>query len=300
MRGLKSAYSVEQGLATLGPEMVRIRTMLDRRFLEWARTRRAAPMLFPPLMRVKDLSRFDYFKNFPHLAASVSRIAASKLEAEYALKAGVEEIAAEHMTSSAHVLPSAACYNVYLHLQDTRLDAPAYVTTIASCFRNETEYAGLSRLWGFSMREIVCVGPMDAVQEHLLSFKGMIQGFLRGLGLPFEIKAATDPFFQPANPRASMQALFPTKEEFVYGGSLAFGSMNFHRNFFGDRCRITTADGKPAYTGCVAFGIERWLHALLDHFKSPEEAIRALSAPPARPVSAARRRRHEAARSLAT
>lgn len=297
MREQKSAYSVDQGLATLGPELVRVRTLLDARFLDWAQACQAAPMLFPPLMRVKDLSRFDYFKNFPHLAAPVARIAPSKLESEYALKAGVEEIPAEHMTSSAYVLPSAACYNIYLHLQDQRLDAPAYVTTVASCFRNETEYDGLKRLWGFSMREIACVGPMDAVQAHLRSFKERISGFLRCLGLPHEIKAASDPFFQPTNPRAQMQALFPTKEEFVYGSSLAFGSMNFHRNFFGDRCRITTADGKPAYTGCVAFGIERWLHALLDHFKTPEAATRALTI--ARLVGGPRRRGGEGARSVA-
>jgi len=277
MRELKSDYSVDRGLATLGPDMVGLRTLLDARFLEWARSCEAAPMLFPPLMRVKDLSGFDYFRNFPHLAASVAKIEPAKLEAEYARKGTVEEIPNAHMTASAHVLPSAACYNIYLYLRETKLDEPARITTIASCFRNETEYNGLERLWGFSMREIACIGPMDAVQAHLLSFKERIQGFLRELGLPFEIKAANDPFFQPTNPRVRMQLLFPTKEEFVYGGSLAFGSLNFHRNFFGDRCRIQAADGTPAYTGCVAFGIERWLHALTTHFKGPERAIRALT-----------------------
>ncbi|MBI3298246.1 MAG: hypothetical protein HYZ75_08790 [Elusimicrobia bacterium] len=278
MRRLESDYSVDGGLATLGPELVRIRTLLDARFLEWAQPCQASAMLFPPLMRVKDLSHLDYFKNFPHLAATVTRIDPAKLEAEYARKAAVEEIAKDHMASSGHVLPSAACYNIYLFLRDARLEGPAYITTIASCFRNETEYNGLERLWGFSMREIACIGSMDAVQAHLSSFKETIQGFLRDLGLPFEVKAANDPFFQPANPRARMQLLFPTKEEFVYGGSLAFGSLNFHRNFFGDRCRIVNADGTPAYTGCVAFGIERWLHALLEHFKGPAEALRALTA----------------------
>jgi len=74
-----------------------------------------------------------------------------------------------------------------------------------------------------------------------------------------------------------MQRLFPQKEELVYGGSVAIGSLNFHRNFFGERCRITADDGQPAYTGCVAFGLERWMHALLDrHQGDPEAATRAL------------------------
>lgn len=278
MREIKSHYSVERGLATLGPDMVRVRSLLDARFLEWAQDCAASPMLFPALMKVKDLSRFDYFKNFPHLAASVARIEPSKLDAEYARKGAVDEIPREHMTASDHVLPSAACYNIYLYLQKTTLEGAAHITTIASCFRNEKEYNGLERLWGFSMREIACIGPADAVHAHLRSFKDRIREFLSELGMPYEIKAANDPFFQPTNPRARMQQLFPTKEEFVFGETVAFGSLNFHRNFFGDRCAILTADGKPAYTGCVAFGIERWLHALLAHFKSPEAAIRALNA----------------------
>lgn len=290
MAKTKSHYSVDQGLATLGPDMVRIRTFLEARFLEWAGVCGAAPMLFPPLMKIKDLSRFDYFKNFPHLAASVARIEPGRLDADYARKESVAEIPREHMTASEHVLPSAACYNIYLYLRETTLESPAYITTVASCFRNEKEYNGLERLWGFSMREIACIGPAEAVQAHLGSFKETIRTFLGALGLPYEIKAANDPFFQPTNPRAKMQLLFPTKEEFVYGGTLAFGSLNFHRNFFGDRCGIRTADGKAAYTGCVAFGIERWLHALTAHFKSPENVIRALAKSPAaaggRPPSA--------------
>ena len=128
------------------------------------------------------------------------------------------------------------------------------------------------------MREIACIGPMADVQKHLLTFKERIGGFLNDLGLPFELKAASDPFFQPMDAKAKMQLLFPTKEEFVYGGSLAFGSLNFHRNFFGERCRIAAPDGKAAYTGCVAFGLERWLQALLGRFKGPAAVLRALSA----------------------
>jgi seryl-tRNA synthetase len=91
-----------------------------------------------------------------------------------------------------------------------------------------------------------------------------------GLGLATEIGA--DPFYEPQSSRALMQQLFPQKEELVYQGSVAIGSVNFHRNFFGERCDIRTSDGQPAFTGCVAFGIERWLYALLDRFQNDVEA----------------------------
>lgn len=116
------------------------------------------------------------------------------------------------------------------------------------------------------MREIVCLGSTEAVQGHLRAFKVRILAFAERLGLGLEVAAATDPFYQPSSSVAVMQKLFPQKEEFQYKGELAIASVNFHRNFFGERCRIRTRDGEPVFTGCVAFGIERWLHALLDRF----------------------------------
>jgi seryl-tRNA synthetase len=275
-------YSVDHGLATLGPELVEIRTLLEGQFLNWAAGIQAAPMLFPSLMRVKDLDGFDYFRNFPHLVTIASQLHSDRLT-EYSKLPAVATVPGPHLADAEFVLPSAACYNIYLHLENSVLQAPRYITTVASCYRNEKEHVGLRRLWNFTMREIVCVGPQDAVQAHLASFKKKILEFTGELGLEVAIEVASDPFFQPqgsaeqpsSGARALLQKLFPTKEEFVYGGVVAIASVNFHRNFFGERCRIRTPDEKPAYTGCVAFGIERWLHALTDKFKGDTKAIAA-------------------------
>ena len=51
------------------------------------------------------------------------------------------------------------------------------------------------------------------------------------------------------------------KEELLCG-DLAIASLNFHRNFFGERCGIQLASGGPAFTGCVGMGLERWIHVL--------------------------------------
>ena len=53
----------------------------------------------------------------------------------------------------------------------------------------------------------------------------------------------------------------PTKHELVFDGHLAVASVNNHHDFFGSEFGITR-DGRPASTGCLAFGIERWLHAV--------------------------------------
>jgi seryl-tRNA synthetase len=269
----ESLYTVRGGLATLGPAMVAIKSALDRRFVAWADEIGAVAMLYPTLMQAADLAKLDYFRNFPHLAVAASRVRPERLEAGFGEDTGLAAIPAADLTEARYVLPSAACYNVYIHLQGEVLDAPRYITTVASCYRNENHYDELQRLWNFTMREIVCLGPADAVQEHLRTFKPRILAFAAGLGLDLNVEFATDPFYQPGSSVAVMQKLFPQKEELQYQGTLAIASLNFHRNFFGERCAIRMADGEPAFTGCVAFGIERWMHALLDRFGGDAEAV---------------------------
>ncbi|GAB2620190.1 hypothetical protein GCM10027168_60320 [Streptomyces capparidis] len=266
--------STRGGLATLGPEALRLRAALDGVFTGWAAEVGAPAVQYPPLMRVEDLHRLDYFQNFPHLAilgAALTEQAAP----EYATgEPRQPAVPAGHLTEAAYALPSAACYNVYLDVAGVELaDGPHKVTTVATCFRRETHYDGLRRLLGFSMREIVCVGERDAVLDHLQVFRKKVSGFLADLGLPVDIQAASDPFFDASAGRALMAQLFPVKEEFVFDGALAIGSLNFHRNFFGERCEIRTANGEPAFTGCVAFGLERWISALTSHFGTGEAEL---------------------------
>jgi hypothetical protein len=71
------------GLATFGPEVVRIIELLEGCFLWWAEEFKADAMIFPPLIRVEDLNRLDYFRNFPHLGVFASRIQEGLLRNKY-------------------------------------------------------------------------------------------------------------------------------------------------------------------------------------------------------------------------
>jgi hypothetical protein len=274
-----TSLHVRGGLATAGPEVIDLRAALEERFLGWAADCAAAQRLYPALTRVADLSRIDYFKNFPHLAiigSSLTGEAARRFGETEPAAARRDEISRDDLADAGYALPSAACYNIYFDLAGTRLAGTERITTVATCFRREDHYDGLRRLLGFTMREIVCVGTRDDVLDHLGAFKKTVSSFLAQLDLPVSIETASDPFFEAGGRRALMNQLFPTKEEFVFDASLAIGSMNFHRNFFGERCDIRTADGEYAYTGCVAFGIERWIAALTS--KHPSATYRELSA----------------------
>lgn len=269
-------YRIEGGLATLGPAMLELRSELDETFVGWAGEIGARSMVFPALLPASYLESIDYFRNFPHLALAASRIRPEVLKERYAAGREVRRIEAEDLEGADYVLPSAACYNVYRHLHGTKLEEARYITTIATCFRNEEAYDDLRRLWSFTMREIVCVGTAETVKAMLGGFKEKLRAYFGALDLDVELQFATDPFYEPQSSTARLQKLFPQKEECVYGGSLAIASLNFHRNFFGERCDIRLPDGSPAFTGCTAFGLERWLWALLDRYEqSPEQALEA-------------------------
>jgi seryl-tRNA synthetase len=239
---------------------------LDRLFLEWARAWNAAEYAFPPFLAARDLGRTDYFKSFQHLATfPVSLSEEEDALVEFATKNARVERALELGSTRAveDVLTPAACYHVYAHFQESALREPTYVTTQATCFRREAHYSALERQWSFTMREIVCLATAPVVRDFLSVMRERLGEFFRVTALPVSFEPATDPFFQGArHPKHFAQELETVKWEMVFAGRLAMGSLNYHRNYFGESFAIRSA-GAPAFSACVAFGIERWIHAIV-------------------------------------
>lgn len=267
-------FQAVDGFAVLSAEGMAVQQALDRWILDRAGEVGAEQMRFPYLLPLQDLARFDYFHNFPHLGLCACTVSERRWTAysDNDPAATADRIPAADLDDAAFALPPAACYNVYLHARGQDLGQERVVTTVAQCFRNETHYKGLERLRGFTMREIVRIGLPAGITAHLGHFRQRIMGLGQALGLDLKIEVATDPFFDRSSDRALAAGLFPTKEEFVFDGTLAIASLNYHRNFFGERCGITL-NGTVASTGCVAFGLERWLHALDRRFEGDARRI---------------------------
>jgi len=89
------------------------------------------------------------------------------------------------------------------------------------------------------------------------------------LGCTFE--TANDMFFtQDFSVKASFQRLHQGKKELRLQlpwekQSLSVFSSNFHAATFGKAFNIVVS-GRPATTGCVAWGYERWVYALFSQF----------------------------------
>lgn len=228
----------------------------------------ATPMIVPSILPAVELRRIDYFTSFPHLIClpASPRADADTLEAFRRANGadGEGPLVVEAFDELRAVLAPAACYGVYPALRDMKLaDAGEVFDVRATCFRREAFFESLRRLGTFTMREAVYVGTMDGAQAHLENGRARVLALADHYGLSVAVEAATDPFFDPArSKRYAHQKLFPSKFE-ICVGEMAIGSLNLHRNFFGEAYRITCGD-VPASTACVAYGIERWLAAVLD------------------------------------
>ena len=264
------SFDDREGLLTLKGQSVQLHRHLDALFREWAEIVNAIEYSFPPVLSVYSLDLADYFSSFPHLATLTTRIdpqsdslaQLTKTDAQQSLTK-IDQI---HLSPSQYVLPSAACYSVYNHFRGQQLDKDQFITVVSPCFRYEESYSASQRQWSFHMREIVCLGQEKTVQKFLAQYNQHLLNVLEEAGLPVQIEQATDPFFDKRDPRKLIQKLEPVKKEILYQGKLAISSLNFHRNFFGERFKILDVLGEPISSGCVAFGLERWLYACIQEY----------------------------------
>ncbi len=236
-------------------------TALDEAVVGLAGQWAAVHCRFSPLIAAADLDRIDYFRSFPHLVTLPATVATDRAARQrFVDRAGTATgtVPLVEHEPIRHALTPAACYPVYPAFADRSLDRPTFLTMASTCFRREATFVPLRRQWAFTMREIVCLGTSDEVGDFTAGGRQLVETLCRRMDLPMEWQVADDPFFNPeSNGRALMQRLWPTKHEAVVDG-LAICSVNRHHDHFGHAFSIAR-DGRSAHSGCVAFGLDRWL-----------------------------------------
>ncbi|MFJ6463161.1 hypothetical protein ACIQM0_19355 [Streptomyces sp. NPDC091387] len=270
--GLKSPGP---GLIPLDPVHTALLRGLDTLLTRLAGRLGAPEVVGPPLLPADGLTKLDYFRNFPQLGVSAGAFTPEALDvlADGGPPSGLP------LRPTGYLLPSATCYGLLLSLEGSDVgDEGLRLSATGRCFRNETHYDALRRLWGFHMREVLYLGTKDGAVEHLEQGAEFVQETAALLGLELTRAAADDPFYDKGGSRARLMALDPVKHEFSAPDGTAIASVNRHRNFFGERLDIRAGSHGPVYSACVAFGVERWVHAMILAHGSPEQALERLSA----------------------
>ncbi len=265
-----SLWEVAPGVVGLKGPVVLLLSEIEAALADLARAETPNEWRAPNGVSFRTLERAQYFASFPQWLTAASHLSGDATVLEGIASATSPGAAARSSLAPADVaLPPAVCYNTYAALADSVVVSPTLMTAQGTCWRHEAgRISALERGWAFTMREIVCLGSERDVKEFLDRAAGRVTALERVLGIDADLEAASDPFFAPtARGRAALQRIKGLKQELVFrfadGRPLAIASFNDHELFFGEAFGISLTDGAPAWTGCVAFGLERWLLAVL-------------------------------------
>jgi len=226
----------------------------------------AEAMLAPSLISDRTLARAGYFRSFPQHVTFASHLQDAHLENADAL-----DLRATDLASPAGCLSPAVCYHVYgLYENQAVPETGAVHGVCGKCYRHEGAGASdLRRLWEFTMRELVFLGPPEVVLANRDQSIEMISEILDTHQLAGEIRTASDPFFLAPDALAKTYSQLKSDSKFevslfLSGGErLAAGSVNYHADFFGRAFHASVEPSGTMHSACVAFGLERWVYAFL-------------------------------------
>lgn len=225
-------------------------------------------MRFPPLLSRTHYLATDHIQNFPDLMGSVHSFQGSEREHLALLdkKTKGEDWTAD-LDPTELMLTPAACYPLYPTATGTLSKMGRTIDLRSFVFRHEPS-VDPARMQIFRQREYVRLG--DAVQALAHRNYWLQRGteMLRSVGLDVRPVVANDPFFgRGGRMMAAAQKEQDLKYELVVPIATAekptaIASCNYHLDHFGHAFDIRTADGKPAHSACVGFGLERIALAL--------------------------------------
>jgi hypothetical protein len=232
------------GLLSLSAAGTRLIHALDSKVRSMALAARAEEWRFPTVITAEVLDRSEYFQSFPEYASTVN---GPKRKGRY-------------------FLSPAVCYHCYDLLMNSALVGNTLITCCGRCFRADS--ADDSHFWEFTMREIVFLGDDGFVRAQCDAWKQRIARWAAQLGLNASLVPAKDPFFgAETRGKELLQQIKELKYELrasgLSGTTVPVASFNLHERFFTSRFDIALTKGEPAYSGCAAFGIERWCMALI-------------------------------------
>jgi seryl-tRNA synthetase len=270
LRESGSLWDVAPGVSGLRGPVVTLRREIEAAVADVARAETRNEWCAPAGVSFETLERAQYFSSFPQWLTTASHLSGDEASLQAIASSESPGLAVRSTPGMPEIAsPPAICYNTYAALADSTIDAPLLMTAQGTCWRHEGKrHAALERGWAFTMREIVCLGAEWDVKSFLDRGVERVSALAARLGLETDIVLANDPFFAPsARGRAALQRIKGLKHELVFrfpdGRPLAIASFNDHEAFFGDAFAISLDDGSSASSGCVAFGLERWLLAVL-------------------------------------
>jgi seryl-tRNA synthetase len=224
---------------------------------------------FPPVMPRSMFEASGYMKGFPHLAGTIHSFAGDEAGHRALLRcmeAKEDWTAGQRATDV--VMTPACCYPLYpLLARRGRLPPGGVTVDILSWVYRQEPSDDPARMRSFRLREFVRAGAAADIAAFRRFWMDRAMAIAATLGLDAALDVANDPFFgRPGKLRAGMQREEEAKFELLISTGrdtpTACASFNDAKDLFGGAFGLQQADGTPAQTGCVGFGMERMVLAM--------------------------------------
>lgn len=244
----------------------------------FARKFQAELEIYPSTIKNETLDRCAHFTSFPehmdfvgHLRQDLDVL--NGFAKDCREKGWTAEAHDNRMARSDLAVSPSCCYHCYEGMEGWQVEAPGRcITATLACHRYEgTNHKTMSRLRAFTMREVVFIGHPRFVIDSRAKGEELIFQWAKDWDLACTFETANDMFFtQDFSIKASFQRLQQAKRELRLQlpseqQSLSVFSSNFHAVSFGKAFNINLG-GRPATTGCLAWGYERWVYAIFSQF----------------------------------
>lgn len=256
-------YSTKEYVC-LYQEANQLMNALDETFRGFFRDFNSDEYHIPTLINGDVLKKCGYFSSFPHQISVVSYISAECRKHVMESK----RVYNNDLSERKQYLTPAACLHIYPMLANDQTIKEKIITTKARVYRFEDEFTELLRLWDFTVREVVFVGSKSFVESKLSQMKEKALVIAKKITKNAKIINGTDSFYpsrhniikgklQKAN-NQKYELIIPIKNKKV-----AVSSFNYHHTHFSKPFNFDQ-NGRIV-TGCVGFGMERWIAACLEY-----------------------------------
>ena len=245
---------------------------------EFARKFGAELELFPSTIKSETLHRCNHFTSFPEHMDFVAHLKEDldvlKKFSDACREGGWSpQLHEGTMSQSEFAISPSCCYHAYEGMEGWELEKPGRcLTAILHCHRYEgANHKFMSRLRAFTMREVVWVGHPAFIINNCAEAEQIIIQWAKDWELSCTFETANDMFFTDDYAvKASFQRQQQGKKELRLDvpsekRSISVFSSNFHSTTFGRAFNIKVG-GKPATSGCIAWGLERWVYAIFSQF----------------------------------
>lgn len=263
------------GLIGFGGEFLEKYNSFEHVFQSWGKKLGAKEYVYPDFIDIRSLNKYKYLSQFPNhimFASHLKEDIRTIYDFSETISTDMNCLNDQYIDRPEYINKTSVCVHVYKQYEDKKIDLehPIVISSLGKCKRFESlNMSKIERLMDFSMHEIVFIGSEEFVLKKREEVIELAKEFISELDLTANIKTSNDPFFTSEyKSKAMLQKKFKLKYELnvllpYNNREISVGSFNYHGTYFSDAFNIRDLNNKPVYTGCVGFGVERFVYAYL-------------------------------------